>query len=529
MSSLLKRFWKYIEGVNGLILILYLAVVFAANVYLYERFAPYLFVMLALFVAFEFYIVPKLLRMIRKIRISDGSKDGIKPHNPVWVKTLLYLIPLIVFLVYFIAYYPGGFTPDNRKQIIQALTNDYNDWHPVVHTLIAFKLPLTLTGNWFGSIVLFQLLCFSAILGYAFNVILEYVNKLYVYASLILLMLNPLVPYTLMFPHKDNAFAAGAVLLTVYCVRIHFSKGDWLKNNLNLILFVATAAITTLLRHNALLFTVPLALVVLFHTSKKRFIVTCLAVVSLCLIVKFPVYSALNVEKPDKRQVETLGLPMNIISNAVTETPDALDADILEFAYKILPKEKWPEYYSPGCFNTVKYQGNNQIIEEYGTKKVLYMTARCFKESPRASMKSLIKVTGVSYAVADKYIEEAWIVTPRIYPNEYFQEGGVKEIQIVLLSYLLIIMQYLPHITMNLGVLHLILLFAAFSKCRLGVMKEWKKLFFIIPAFAYNFASTLLLTEISDAGRYFIYTYFIVPLLLVIYLKDCKDNEVKDS
>lgn len=525
MGPIVKKFWNYIEGVNGLILILYISVVFAANIYLYENPAKYLPLMIVPFVAFELYIVPKFLRMIRKLYVPDGIKDGIKSPDPVWFKVLLYLIPLIVFLVYFIAYYPGGFTPDNRKQIIQALTNEYSDWHPVVHTLIAFKLPLTLTGNWFGSIVLFQLLSFSTILGYAFNVALEYTDKKYVMVCLMLMMMNPLVPYTLMFPHKDNAFAAGTILLTVYCVRIFFTKGGWLKNNFNLILFVVTAAITTLLRHNAILFTVPLALVVLLHASRKRFIVLALAVVAICLIVKIPLYSALKVEKPDKRQVETLGLPMNIISNCVVETPEALDEDILEFAYKIMPKEKWPESYSPGCFNTVKYQGNNQVIEEYGTKKILDMTRRCFKESPRASMISLIKVTGVSYAVTDKYIEEAWIVTPRIYPNEYVQEGGIKEIQIVLLSYLLIIMQYLPHITMNLGVLHLILILAVLSKCRLGVLKDWKKIVFILPAFVYNFASTLLLTEISDAGRYFIYTYFIVPFLLVIWFRTPDEKE----
>ena len=292
---------------------------------------------------------------------------------------------------------------------------------------------------------------------------------------------------------------------------------------------MVTTAITTLLRHNALLFTVPLALVLLFYTSKKRFLVSCLAVVSLCLIIKIPVYSALNVEKPGKRQLETLGLPMNIISNAVATTPEALDEDILEFAYKILPEENWPGCYSPGSFNTIKYSGDNQIIEDYGTKKVLDMTARCFKESPRASNIALIKITGVSYSVADRYIDEAWIVTPRIYRNEFIHEGGVDSIQLVLLSYLLIIMKYLPHITMNIGILHLVMLVAALSKCRLGILKEWKKIIFIIPTFAYNFASTLLLTEISDAGRYFIYTYFLLPVILLIYLDKKAAPEAKES
>jgi hypothetical protein len=37
--------------------------------------------------------------------------------------------------------------------------------------LLAFKLPLALTGGWIGSVVLLQGLCFSGVIGYTGQVI----------------------------------------------------------------------------------------------------------------------------------------------------------------------------------------------------------------------------------------------------------------------------------------------------------------------------------------------------------------------
>ena len=40
-------------------------------------------------------------------------------------------------------------------------------------------------------------------------------------------------------------------------------------------------------------------------------------------------------------------------------------------------------------------------------------------------------------------------------------------------------------------------------------------LLILIPVFAYNFGTTILLTGIDDATRFFFYTYLLIPLMLV--------------
>ena len=67
----------------------------------------------------------------------------------------------------------------------------------------------------------------------------------------------------------------------------------------------------------------------------------------------------------------------------------------------------------------------------------------------------------------------------------------------------------------------MILIVSVLSKCRLKKIKDWKKILFIIPVFAYNFGTTILLTGIDDATRFFCYTYLLIPTLLVfLYRKD---------
>ena len=58
----------------------------------------------------------------------------------------------------FLAVNPGGFDGDPGVQLREAVTGNYRDYYPLLHTLIAFRLPLMLTGGWFSSVILFQIL-----------------------------------------------------------------------------------------------------------------------------------------------------------------------------------------------------------------------------------------------------------------------------------------------------------------------------------------------------------------------------------
>jgi len=518
MKSLFKQAWNGIEGINGFVLILYIVFVYFTGAVVSGRgSAIYWFIALLVGGLVGVFICPAVIRLLSKVSISvKTEKKHKKKYTPMAIKGCLFFLSLGVFLLYYSCVYPGFFSSDSFVQYEQAMSNRYNDWHPVMHTLIAFKLPLLLTGGWKGSIVLFQILCFSAVVSYSLWVILECTNLRFTICSMCFILLNPQTITIAMYPWKDVAFAIGALLVLTYALRIFVTRGIWLKKPLHLVLFVLATVLTTLFRHNAILFTAPLVLAVLLQINPKRGLILCMGIVMLYGVIKIPLYTALNVESPDQRQVETLGFPMTIIGAAVVSCPEELDAEILDFAYKVAPEEVWKEKYSFRTFNNVKWDERTDInvVEEYGAVKVLTMMVKCCKTAKLPALKSLIRLTNSIYSISDRSID---FYAPSVGAHRH---GGIILLGTLLANYCHFISDNF-YFMFNLGFVHLIILISALSKCRLNRLKDWKKLLFVIPMFAYNYGTTLLLTGAEDAVRFFFYTALILPILLVfIYSKD---------
>ena len=520
--AIIKKLWNNIEGLNGLLFILYSILVFFMAIIVSDHFSLYYSLwMILLIIVLSIIFCPIIIRFFSQKNIKT-QLDAKNTHHTI-LRMAVYVAPFAVLLLYYVAYFPGGFSPDSLSQYGQAISNQYKDWHPVIQTLFTFKLPLSITGGWIGSIILFQILCFSIILGYSFDTVLKYTNTKYTVIAMIFVLMNPQLGYISMYPWKDISFAMGALLMMVYSLRIFLSKGEWIKKPWNMVLFILTASLTTLFRHNALLFTIPLIIAILFYLSKKRGFIICLSILVLCLSIKLPLYYAIGVQNPNKRQVELLGLPMTVIGAVVTYTPEALDKETLEFAYKVAPKEVWESKFTFGSYNTVKWNDrtNNDIIEEYGTQKVLLMMFKCFKVSKGVALKSLIRLTEASFSVTSDY---DGFFYPYIDENSYGLSQSPNDLAAVICEvYRDFINNYLSYPFLHLGILHLVLIGAILSKCKFNSLKDWKKIFFVIPVFAYNFGTSILLTGVEDASRFFFYTYPTIPILLVFLFKN--ENE----
>ena len=509
-------------GINGFLFALYSAFVCWTALAVIDRaFGIFTLIIVLLVFAAALILSPFLFNALSNKHVRQSPEVSQSGGKNTVFEILFYLLPLMVLLLYYFAYYPGCFTDDSSNQYAQVISGHYNDWHPVTQTLFAFKLPLALTGGWLGSITLFQILCFSAVLGYSFNTVRKYANMRITIAATAFVLLNPLLGSIAMYPWKDVSFAIGAVLLVAYSLRVWFSKGAWLRFPINTAAFVLAAALTTLFRQNAILFTAPLVLGVLLLTSRKRAVIVALSIVVLCLGVKIPFYSAIKVEKPGKRVVETVGLPMTVIGAAVAYTPESLDEETLQFAYRIAPEEVWKEKYVYGSYQQVKFdpRTNNDVIEEYGRQKVFLMMFRCFKNSPEVSFKALVKLTEASYTLTDEYNDT--MILGIDYP-----EQGNSGVQNVLKEYCYFTSCCFPFLFIRLGVMHLLLVIAVLSKCKLGRLKDWKKLLFIIPVFAYNYGTSVIMAGNELSTRFFFYTFPLTPLLLILlFAKDDKESE----
>lgn len=529
----MKKAWRYIGGINGLLLILYFVFVFTTHLitgeYLSWGFSKqYFLTFFAIIVGLSVVICPLVFQFLSKATIRS---DRLSTNKATLFSSsvIFYITPFSLLLLFYLAYYPGGFSLDSINQYTQAVNNVYNDWHPVIQTLFAFKLPLSLTGGWSGSIVLFQILCFSAVLGYSLDVISKYTNRNYAILSMLFVLLNPQTGNICMFPWKDISFAIGALLLLTYSLQIYISKGTWLNALPNLVMYIITGVLTTLIRHNALLFTVPLVVASLFYCRRKQSLIICISIAAMCLGIKYPLYSALDVEQPNERKIETLGLPMTVIGASVTYAPYTVDEETLDFAYKVAPKEVWEEKYVYGNFNEVKWDSktNTDVIEEYGTKKVLSMMLGCFRDSGKESLTALIKLTRAVYTVTDGYNH---IHTPSIMANDFNIElDSNQEIYVVLTNFCNFMLNNFPHLFSFLGIEHLLLIASVLAKCNFSHWEDWKKFLFILPVLSYNFGTSLLLTSFIDSIRFFFYTFTLMPVLLVFLYRNDSERSTDDK
>lgn len=124
-------------------------------------------------------------------------------------------------------------------------------------------------------------------------------------------------------------FAVFAMLAMSFTVRVYFSNGEWLKKPGHMIIFLLVIAAATIFRHNAILFTLPLLIAVMFYALLRRKILLSAGFVLIIFFVRGPLYSSLNAEKPGYRITETTGAAITIMGNAVKETPDNIDNDIV--------------------------------------------------------------------------------------------------------------------------------------------------------------------------------------------------------
>lgn len=515
LLTYLKNLIRHCKGWRVFFLIAYMWLVLMANALAdvrYTRYYDYA-VSLAVFILLGLmYICPKILSFAEKVSINPDI-DELTRNDKRKFFMQSFCVSLVVFFIMYVVFYPGGFSPDSIDQYGQAAGfKNYKDWHPVLHTLFVFTLPLKISGGWVGSIVLFQIIIFSLALAYMALTLAELGNKKFAELMLLYIIINPATLNIVMYPWKDVMFAIFAMLSITFAARIHFTGGQWLNSPVKILLFVIIISACTIFRHNAILFTFPLLIIVMIYVNLTRKILLAAGFCAVILLVRGPLYEHLNVEKPGYRVTETTCLPMTIIGNAVLEKPDKLDRDIVEFAYKVAPAEQWRDQYVIGEFNSVKFRGiNRDIIETTGYAKIIGMMLRCFVQAPSASIRSLCALTCMVYGIAGPVV---WSFTPSVNSNPYqIANKNPLHLQFIFRFYSLMTRIFLKQISWHIGVLMLVVLIFFLAKFDFS-----RKSLYILPLFMYNFGTMLFLG--GPDFRFFYVTYLVMPLILLVLLRD---------
>ena len=529
---LLRKCWMKLCGWRGVLLALYLTFVLFAYSFVIQSEYSFLDLVRSFSAIFFFclFAAPFIIHRLEGISIPEPAQR--KPSEKRRFLIVIFIVVLIVFLTAYAAFYPGLFTTDPLEQYEQAVgIRPLNDWHPVFQTLFAFKLPLALTGGWTGSIVLFQIILISLAITYAAATLYEYAGRTFALVSVVYILLNTWTVVLANYAWKDGTFAFGALLSLAFGINIYFTDGEWIKAPAHAILYALTIAFTTLVRHNAILFTAPLLIASLFYMRGRLRLILPICAITLVLVVRLPLYTALSVETPGNRQVEKLGLPMNIIGSAVTYTPEKLDDEVLDFAHSIAPQETWERLFEHGDFNGVKFESwdNLHHIEKYGTSRVLKLALRCIVKSPDASLKGLIKLTDPVYTLLDDYVIAD--ITSIKRDSYGLSTRGIPALRII---YMMLVKvgpcALLPHLFQYVGAMMLALVASILAKCRLNRWADWKRILLVSPVFAYNFGTMLLMSSRYDARRFFHYTFLLIPLFMaMLFVKTKKGAQATNA
>ncbi len=270
-------------------------------------------------------------------------------------------------IVFFALSGQGKITPDVQNQFDQAISGEYNNWHPTAHTFLFFKAPMAILGEDLKSVMIWQSMFVSLIVTYLIYSFYKFGYKPHVIVIIMTLMiLNNKFRYIIKFPWKDIPFAFSILFLTVNLMWIYFSKGEWLKKTGNIFLLVLSLLLVIFLRHNGILAVVPtgIALLISYKNIRKRVLILSAATLAFFFVITGPIYGALNIESHPESFAEAMGVPNNQIAYIVKKEGNITEEES-EFYSKIMPVGVIGYHYKIGDFNSVKWMENQAGTATY--------------------------------------------------------------------------------------------------------------------------------------------------------------------
>lgn len=449
-------------------------------------------------------------------------------------KLLVFLIPVIILLIIQQAFYPAILSYDGQVQWDQVQSGKIDNAHPFLTTYVMHLLAKIWNSP--GVVVVFHTLVFSTIWG----LICLYVNKKnykknYIFLSIMCLF--PIIYLYVLTIWKDVLYSY--ILLFISFLIL---KGVDKKYNYNIkeiLLLGVSLVLTVLYRHNGILVSSLLLLLLLFKFIKNKINIKKTLVLILTIVAS---YSMLNIPKKlylyegpsemvgsglstfDSYAVFILSTFYN--NNAIKDNKD------LEIIYSIADKEIWTTYYDPYLINTLLFREEINTKYILNHKKEVYdlLIKYCIKK-PQYLVKHYLLADSMLYnpiPLGALYVFEfaEWNPNYGFYGNTkthipWLRHILTYETRITYgYPYILRVLMYRPIYPLALSVIMLLLLYKE--------KKIKKEHFMILAPMLCNTISLLPINLAQDARYVYInfLTFFFV-LFLFINKKEFKKKEIE--
>lgn len=223
----------------------------------------------------------------------------------------------------FLIHYPGSFMYDTQRQVFQIARNDYEMFHPLLHTLL-IRVCLSMRDV-FGSFEkcaalysVVQILLFSACFSQVCASVRRMYGKCAAYASLLFFCLYPSHMAFASNCTKDGLFSAFFALFFALCFEQALHGGLTAKRQA---LCLLSGTLACLLRNNMIYaLAVWVVYLLLYGRKHLRLALCALLSVALCLGGNALLQQATHAR--DGSRIEMLSVPIQQLSRARIERPD---------------------------------------------------------------------------------------------------------------------------------------------------------------------------------------------------------------
>ncbi len=351
------------------------------------------------------------------------KKSKIKKTYLIFI--ISFVIMLIAWLPYFLAFFPGTLSSDSFAEL-SIIVNNFvyiTDHHPVIH-LLFILLPYKIGYGIFGSMtagVALVTICQMIVLAAIFSSSIVFLHKRKVNDFILLIVLlfysfAPMHGYYSIVMWKDVIFAGTLLLLTMEAIKI-IEKDK--RNELcfkNIIGFIITSIFCVFFRNNAIYMYLVFAIVtfIIFRKHIKMFAVAFAIVFGVFLFVKGPVFNYLNINK--SASAEYISMPLQQIGRMAFKEVGFTKKEA-SLINKVIPVDILAKSYNPIVSDNIKFNKayNGKAFDENKLDYLkLYLSLVC--KHPDVALEAYsISTLGYWYPGVD-----AWPINDSIYEeNEY--------------------------------------------------------------------------------------------------------------
>ncbi|MHC5291444.1 DUF6020 family protein [Listeria welshimeri] len=303
-------------------------------------------------IATFFVITAFVLLLIQELKMEYKIK---KQYKPKWTLFALFsLIPFLVWMMSFLAYYPAKMTFDSYFQWGMAHgIRQYSEWHPMLHTL--WIQITSFIYNSPASYIFSQIVVVSLIVGYAIYTLVKMGARIWL--GIVISIGYAIYPVAMIYSAtawKDFPFAAFILLFTVLILKTVQTNGEWLKNWWHFAAFILVAFICINLRNNGIMIVVASLVFLLIFMKNFRFIIGGILVGTLGLNFLFSFVMTNGLHAHSNPLNQALAIPSQQIGATFYNDGD-FTPELKEYFTSILPEENWKKDYNPYTVDPIKH------------------------------------------------------------------------------------------------------------------------------------------------------------------------------